>query len=329
MEDAGVFFDSRDVVEKEDMVQIFVNSGRIVFRRKEGEGEGQGDDDLDDDDHDDDNHDDNNHDDNNHDDSNQQGSSASNDQNRASASASRGKKERNVDPYGNVYDGDDSLDDEIVDSTKRARIEEDPFVDNADANFNVGESSSTLDATAIPAPSPLSASPELDNGVDAGDGNMEVEEIDESMDTEENGNSALGSAGPDHEDGDGAIPSPEVSSQAEASMASQSDRHDNEDHGGSSSPDPIEATVTSRPAAAAATATAAATADQSPPTAPLPVQPETSASFASRSIGELRQLADSLSVDISACIEKREIVELIVTAISNGSTPEATSSWYR
>jgi hypothetical protein len=35
MGDAGVFFDPRDVVEKEDMVQIFVNSGRIVF--KDGE----------------------------------------------------------------------------------------------------------------------------------------------------------------------------------------------------------------------------------------------------------------------------------------------------
>jgi len=31
MMEAGVFFDSKDVVEKEDMVQIFVNSGRIVF----------------------------------------------------------------------------------------------------------------------------------------------------------------------------------------------------------------------------------------------------------------------------------------------------------
>jgi len=35
MADAGVFFDPRDVVEKEDMVQIFVNSGRIVFLEKE------------------------------------------------------------------------------------------------------------------------------------------------------------------------------------------------------------------------------------------------------------------------------------------------------
>ena len=39
MEDAGVFFDSRDVVEKEDMVQIFVNSGRIVFRKNDQERE--------------------------------------------------------------------------------------------------------------------------------------------------------------------------------------------------------------------------------------------------------------------------------------------------
>mmetsp|Transcript_12432 Transcript_12432/g.25810 ORF Transcript_12432/g.25810 Transcript_12432/m.25810 type:complete len:407 (-) Transcript_12432:168-1388(-) len=35
MEDAGVFFDPIDVVEKEDMVQIFVNSGRVVFCEEE------------------------------------------------------------------------------------------------------------------------------------------------------------------------------------------------------------------------------------------------------------------------------------------------------
>merc|ERR1712228_342269 len=28
---AGVFFDSADVVEKEDMVQLFINSGRVVL----------------------------------------------------------------------------------------------------------------------------------------------------------------------------------------------------------------------------------------------------------------------------------------------------------
>lgn len=35
MEEAGVFFDPIDVVEKEDMVQIFVKSGRVVFREEE------------------------------------------------------------------------------------------------------------------------------------------------------------------------------------------------------------------------------------------------------------------------------------------------------
>jgi len=35
MADAGVFFDAKDVVEKQDMVQIFVNSGRIVFLQPE------------------------------------------------------------------------------------------------------------------------------------------------------------------------------------------------------------------------------------------------------------------------------------------------------
>ena len=34
MLEAGVFFDARDVVEKEDMVQIFINSGRVVFEAK-------------------------------------------------------------------------------------------------------------------------------------------------------------------------------------------------------------------------------------------------------------------------------------------------------
>lgn len=39
MTEAGVFFDSRDVIEKEDMVQIFINSGRIVFEEEEEEEE--------------------------------------------------------------------------------------------------------------------------------------------------------------------------------------------------------------------------------------------------------------------------------------------------
>lgn len=37
MMDAGVFFDARDVIEKEDMVQIFINSGRVVFEEEEEE----------------------------------------------------------------------------------------------------------------------------------------------------------------------------------------------------------------------------------------------------------------------------------------------------
>lgn len=36
MEEAGVFFDSVDVVEKEDMVRIFCNSGRLVLKRNNG-----------------------------------------------------------------------------------------------------------------------------------------------------------------------------------------------------------------------------------------------------------------------------------------------------
>jgi hypothetical protein len=39
-------------------------------------------------------------------------------------------------------------------------------------------------------------------------------------------------------------------------------------------------------------------------------------SFATRSIGELRQLAASLDVDLSGCIEKREMVDLIMNAIN-------------
>ena len=42
--------------------------------------------------------------------------------------------------------------------------------------------------------------------------------------------------------------------------------------------------------------------------------------FASRGIGELRQLAWSLDVDISGCIEKKEIIDLITNAISNKSS---------
>lgn len=37
MKEAGVFFDPKDVIEKEDMVQIFINSGRVVFEEEDVE----------------------------------------------------------------------------------------------------------------------------------------------------------------------------------------------------------------------------------------------------------------------------------------------------
>lgn len=105
MEDAGVFFDSKDVVEKEDMVQIFVNSGRIVFQKEEEQDKDQDQGLMDD-----------------------TADTIPLSSSRGNCNQSR-KKNRYVDPYGNVYDDSDGASSNntssIVEGTKRARIEED------------------------------------------------------------------------------------------------------------------------------------------------------------------------------------------------------------
>jgi hypothetical protein len=47
-------------------------------------------------------------------------------------------------------------------------------------------------------------------------------------------------------------------------------------------------------------------------------------SFASRSVGEIRQLASSLNVDISGCLEKREMVDLVMKAIVKNARSQSS-----
>ena len=245
MEDAGVFFDSKDVVEKEDMVQIFVNSGRIVFQEEEQEqdkDQGLIDDTAD----------------------------------TIPLSSSRGnpsrKKNRYVDPYGNVYDDSDGASSNntssIVEGTKRARIEEDDEI-----MTNVSQSPSE----------PLFAPADVEIASDA--------------------DAASADAIPHRSSSEEQITSPMENS--------------------ASIDEPTAAAVTQEPEIRLHEA--APVPAPAPAPAPLPTQNERQhesphQKFLSRSIGELRQLANSLNVDISGCIEKKEIVDLIVTAIGNGAS---------
>ncbi len=236
MEDAGVFFDSKDVVEKEDMVQIFVNSGRIVFQ-EEDKDQGLIDDTAD---------------------------TIPPSSSRGNRNPSR-KKNRYVDPYGNVYDDSDGASSNntssIVEGTKRARIEEDD---------EIMTSASQSPSEPISAPADV-----------------------------------------------------EIASDADASTSADAIPHISSSEEPTTLPMENSASI-DEPTAAAVTREPEIHLHEAAPI-PLPTQDERQhesphQKFLSRSIGELRQLANSLNVDISGCIEKKEIVDLIVTAIGNGAS---------
>ena len=293
MEDAGVFFDSRDVVEKEDMVQIFVNSGRIVFKQTD-------------------------------DDDDEQGRGSEHDQKENCTGTLRGKKDRYVDPYGNVYDDDDS-DDDIVEGTKRARIEEDD---------NAVMTSATRTPTPMPMPTAAEAEADVEANIstqrnasdvavplaDNGEtGDVETEEMKLPMDADDSSNSSARTGDEDdkedengHEDEDDAAIQPQELSQ-EQTMTPENDT-DSVTDSGTRTLNPTGGTRLESPSRES----------EVPPQREPQIEIPT---FASRSIGELRQLAASLSVDISCCIEKREIVELIVAATPNGPGANATPSY--
>lgn len=244
MKEAGVFFDSKDVVEKEDMVQIFVNSGRIVFTEKE-------------------------------------------DESLKSSSSSHTASSENhcVDPYGNVcpdYNekyGENQEEEEV----KRARLDE-----NGAASSSI--SSRSCSYSSIP-----DASGDMDVSNSHHEESMTECHTTTSSAQVENQEATILSP-PSHHDETSDANNNNVQSGMNVEHLSETEENtmDNQN-----------------------TTTTATERD---------VQSREQPSFASRSIGEIRQLASSLNVDVSSCIEKREMVQLIMEAIVKGARERPSSN---
>jgi len=320
MNDAGVFFDSRDVVEKEDMVQIFVNSGRIVFAEVEGNGEGEGE-------------------------GEQDGVLDSKDVNMVD-----GDNNNNLvkDPYGNVYgqarsqgrennekddnkydydyDIDNPKDDEddnaIVEQTKRARIDEDGNDNSARSSINESSRNDSREVMDVVEDGGAGAN----GNAHAHDDNVQSIDTDADADADEVATAAM-QVQEEIPDEHAPLLSTDRESERECERpdiaahetviagggASSTATATTQQGGGSSTNYSSSSSSSSQTASVAA----AAGSSQSEQTAAAPTVTTETPSFAKRSIGELRQLADSLNVDISGCIEKREIIELISAVVCN------------
>lgn len=233
MTDAGVFFDSRDVIEKEDMVQIFLNSGRIIFEEDEEEED---------------------------------------------------KKEQY---YGNGARVEAEEEKEEIgtrqgEEVKRARIDEEGSCISTRSISNDNLKSDTLKSEFNDRQSDknkktaqVSNANENNNNVDddinKGDDVM-VEEVSATSSLEEEGNSL----------NDDAV------SLVEGTPIAATER------------EPV----------------AAPTASVSTNSRTTAYSYNESADISSRSIAELKQLGRALNVDLSNCLEKREMIQLIVNALS-------------
>ena len=297
MADAGVFFDVKDVVEKEDMVQIFVNSGRIVFLEKGSVEQDGG----------------------------------------RSGSGGGGQQERKeyLDPYGNAYSfgdvdvnatnnndnnnvnsssseqnnmnnrnsdhqsnlGDDNYNDNAYDDDyygeeiKRARLDE---IGNSVA---MSVSSATATARAVDTSTTATVMEMSD-----GDGGRGLGERDSDLTASGHGGVNVTEVTNDDKENDIA-----TSQHVEDQEQGQGE----EEHPASTSSPEEGPAVGANAEPEHESASASASISQASATNEIELP-----SFATRSIGELRQLAASLDVDLSGCIEKREMVDLIMNAIN-------------
>ena len=311
MNDAGVFFDSRDVVEKEDMVQIFVNSGRIVFAEVEGDGEGEGEQDgvLD------------------SDDVNMDGDNNNNlvkdpYGNVYGQAQSQGRDNNEKDDNDYDYDIDNAKDDEednaIVEQTKRARIDENGNDNSARSPFNESSRNDSNEVMDV-----------VEDGGAGADVNAHThDDTVQSIDTDADADAdEVATASMQVQEEISEEHAPLLSTDRESERERECGRPDIAARetviaeGGASST----ATATTQQGGVSSTnysssssshtsVAGAAGSSQSEQTAAVTTEIP---SFAKRSIGELRQLADSLNVDISGCIEKREIIELISAVVCN------------
>ena len=297
MADAGVFFDVKDVVEKEDMVQIFVNSGRIVFLEKgsveqdggrSGSGGGGqqerkeyldpygnaysfGDVDV--------------------------NATNNNDNNNVSSSSSEqnNMSNRNSDHQSNL--GDDNYNDNAYDDDyygeeiKRARLDE---IGNSVA---MSVSSATATARAVDTSTTATVMEMSD-----GDGGRDLGERDSDLTASGHGGVNVTEVTNDDKENDIAT---------SQHVEDQEQGQGGEEHPASTSSPEEGPAVGANAEPEHESASASASISQASATNEIELP-----SFATRSIGELRQLAASLDVDLSGCIEKREMVDLIMNAIN-------------
>ena len=297
MADAGVFFDVKDVVEKEDMVQIFVNSGRIVFLEKgsveqdggrSGSGGGGqqerkeyldpygnaysfGDVDV--------------------------NATNNNDNNNVSSSSSEqnNMNNRNSDHQSNL--GDDNYNDNAYDDDyygeeiKRARLDE---IGNSVA---MSVSSATATARAVDTSTTATVMEMSD-----GDGGRGLAERDSDLTASGHGGVNVTEVTNDDKENDIAT---------SQHVEDQEQGQGGEEHPASTSSPEEGPAVGANAEPEHESASASASISQASATNEIELP-----SFATRSIGELRQLAASLDVDLSGCIEKREMVDLIMNAIN-------------
>ena len=297
MADAGVFFDVKDVVEKEDMVQIFVNSGRIVFLEKGSVEQDGG----------------------------------------RSGSGGGGQQERKeyLDPYGNAYSFGDvdvnatnNNDNNNVNSSSseqnnmnnrnsdhQSNLGDDNYNDNAYDDDYYGEEikRARLDeignSVAMSVSSATATARDVDTSTTA-----TVMEMSDGY-----GGRGLGERDSDlTASGHGGVNVTEVTNDDKENDIATSQHVEDQEQGQGGEEHPASTSSPEEGPAVGANAepeheSASASASISQASATNEIELP---SFATRSIGELRQLAASLDVDLSGCIEKREMVDLIMNAIN-------------
>ena len=297
MADAGVFFDVKDVVEKEDMVQIFVNSGRIVFLEKGSVEQDGG----------------------------------------RSGSGGGGQQERKeyLDPYGNAYSFGDvdvnatnNNDNNNVSSSSseqnnmsnrnsdhQSNLGDDNYNDNAYDDDYYGEEikRARLDeignSVAMSVSSATATARDVDTSTTTtvmemsdGDGGRDLGERDSDLTASGHGGVNVTEVTNDDKENDIAT---------SQHVEDQEQGQGGEEHPASTSSPEEGPAVGANAEPEHESASASASISQASATNEIELP-----SFATRSIGELRQLAASLDVDLSGCIEKREMVDLIMNAIN-------------
>jgi len=253
MTEAGVFFDSRDVIEKEDMVQIFINSGRIVFEEEEEEEEEM----------------------------EEEGKQAT-----TSTEPENAKEEIGLRPEEEVKRARIDEEGSCISTSTRSMSHENLKNDNLHsegtsdqqrAEYNdIQEQNSKANETN-----------DLNNG-DEGEGDDIMMEHLNTLSSEEGGEP--------FNEGVPLIPAGEELSTSEATPVESNDNTD-------LNTNPLES------------GSATATTSSAPPRTTSYSYNE-SADISSRSISELKELGRVLNVDLSNCLEKREMIQLIVNSLS-------------